>query len=68
MTKLEQYLKANAIKPAHLAAKSGYSRQHILRLRQGQQNPTQNLVLAVLYACRSLSHNRKLAASDLFDL
>jgi hypothetical protein len=36
MTKLEAYLKAKGIKPAHVALHSEYSRQHLLRVRMGR--------------------------------
>jgi hypothetical protein len=33
LTRFEAYLRHREIKPAHLAQRSGYTRQHILRLR-----------------------------------
>ena len=68
MTKLETYIKAKGIKPAHLAKKSGYSRHHLLRLRKGEMRGTEGSISAVTNACRRLAHDRSLKASDLFDI
>ena len=68
MTKLEKFLKDRDIKPAHLARESGYSRQHLLRLRNGKMEPTRRCIKAVRDACRRLSANPRLRASQLFDL
>ena len=68
MTKLESFLKERKIKPAQLARESGYSRQHLLRIRQGKMEPTRRCIKAVSDACRKLSRNRRLSASQLFDL
>lgn len=67
MTKLEAYLKAKGIKPAHLALHSEYSRQHLLRIRMGRMEPTRRCIKAIVAACRRLSHE-PVKASDLFDL
>ncbi len=66
-TRLEVFLKSRGIKPAHLARESGYSRQHLLRVRMGRMEPTRRCIAAVVGACRRLSH-RKVKPSDLFDL
>jgi predicted transcriptional regulator len=68
MTKLESFLKERGIKPAHLAKESGYSRQHLLRIRQGKMEPTRRCIKAVRDACRKLSHNRRLSSAALFDV
>jgi predicted transcriptional regulator len=67
MTKLEAYLKAKGIKPAHLALHSEYSRQHLLRIRMGRMEPTRRCIKAIVSACRRLAHE-PVVASDLFDL
>ena len=67
MTKLETYLQARGLKPADLARESGYSRQHLLRVRMGRMEPTRKCIKAVAGACRRLSHKR-VKAADLFDL
>lgn len=66
-TRLEQYLKSRGIKPAHLARESGYSRQHLLRIRMGRMEPTRRCIAAIVTACRRLSREA-VRATDLFDL
>lgn len=65
-TKLESFLKSRGIKPAHLAHESGYSRQHLLRLRLGRMLPTKRCALHLTAACRRLSRER-VRLRDLFD-
>lgn len=67
MTKLEAFLKAKGIKPAHLAVHSEYSRQHLLRVRMGRMEPSRKCIKAIVSACRRLAKEHVLA-SDLFDL
>ena len=66
-TRLEGFLKMNGIKPAHLARESGYSRQHLLRLRGGRMEPTRTCIAALVTACRTLLR-RHVYPTDLFDL
>lgn len=66
-TKLELFLKSRGIKPAHLARESGYSRQHLLRIRMGRMEPTRRCISAIVGALRRLSHEH-VHAADLFDL
>lgn len=66
-TRLEKFLKSRRIKPAHLAKESGYSRQHLLRIRMGRMEPTRRCIAAITAACRRLS-NEPVRAADLFDL
>lgn len=66
-TRLEKFLKSRGIKPAHLARESGYSRQHLLRVRMGQMEPTRRCIAAIAAACRRLS-GEIVRASELFDL
>jgi transcriptional regulator with XRE-family HTH domain len=67
VTRLESFLKSRGIKPAHLARESGYSRQHLLRIRLGKMEPTRRCIAAIAAACRRLS-GENVRASDLFDL
>jgi hypothetical protein len=67
MTRLEAYLKAKGIKPAHLALHSEYSRQHLLRVRMGRMEPSRKCIKAIVLACRRLARE-PVTASDLFDL
>ena len=55
VTRLERFLKARKIKPAHLATESGYSRQHLLRIRTGAMEPTRRCIVAVVRAVSKLS-------------
>lgn len=66
-TRLERFLKTRGIKPAHLARESGYSRQHLLRIRTGRMEPTRGCIAAIVAACRRLS-GENVRAADLFDL
>lgn len=66
-TKLEVFLKSRGIKPARLACASGYSRQHLFRVRMGRMEPTRRCIAEIVSACRRLSCER-VRASDLFDL
>ncbi len=66
-TRLERFLTTRGIKPAHLARESGYSRQHLLRIRLGRMDPTRRCMVAVTLACRRLS-GEQVRATDLFDL
>ena len=65
--RLERFLKSRGIKPAHLARESGYSRQHLLRIRLGRMTPTRRCVADIVRACRRLARE-PVRASDLFDL
>jgi len=66
-TRLETFMKSRGIKPAHLARESGYSRQHLLRIRLGKMEPTRRCIAAIAAACRRLS-GENVRASELFDL
>jgi predicted transcriptional regulator len=67
LTRLESFLKSRGIKPAHLARESGYSRQHLLRIRMGRMDPTRRCIAAIVAACRRLSREQ-VRAADLFVL
>lgn len=60
-------MRSRGIKPAHLARESGYSRQHLLRIRMGRMDPTRRCIVAITAACRRLS-GENVRASELFDL
>ena len=57
-TKLERFIRSYRLKPAHIARESGYSRQHLLRVRLGLMEPTESCMRAVTIACRRLSRVR----------
>ena len=66
-TRLETFLRSRYIKPAHLARESGYSRQHLLRIRKGRMEPTRRCIAAIVGAARKLAQE-PVRANDLFDL
>jgi predicted transcriptional regulator len=66
VTKLEMFLKRKGIKPLHLATKSGYTRQWLVKIRMGRVKATERCVNAIVAACAELS-GEKVTASDLFD-
>jgi hypothetical protein len=66
-TELEKFLNSRNIRFAHVAKRSGYSRQHLLRIRKGRMEPTRRCIKAITAACRSLS-GEPVKAADLFDL
>jgi len=67
MTKLETFLQHHAIKPVHLAKACGYSRQHLLRIRKGQMEPTRRCIAAIVQALRTLT-GIKVSPSQVFEL
>jgi hypothetical protein len=66
-TRLDQWLVAHKVKPARLAYMSDYSRQHLLRIRKGEMEPTRKCIAAIVVAARKLSREA-VKASELFDL
>ena len=67
LTRLESFLQSRGIKPVDLARQSGYSRQHLLRIRKGTMEPTRRCIAAIVAACRRLSH-QPVKPSDVFEL
>lgn len=65
-TRLERFIRSHGIKPAHLARESGYSRQHLLRLRFGRMRPSLTCIAALVIALRRLT-NKRVSAEDLFE-
>jgi hypothetical protein len=57
-TRLEHFLHMHGIKPAHLARESGYSRQHLLRIRYGRLQPSLTCIAALVIAIRRLTRER----------
>jgi hypothetical protein len=66
-TRLDRWLTAHKVKPARLALASGYSRQHLLRIRKSEMEPTRECIAAIVRAARGLS-GQPVKASELFDL
>jgi predicted transcriptional regulator len=67
MTRLEAFIKSRGLLPSHVAKHADYSRQHLLRLRKGEMEPTRKCIKAITAACRRLARER-VRAADLFDL
>ena len=65
-TRLERCIRSHGIKPAELARESGYSRQHLLRLRFSRMRPSLTCIAALLIALRRLTGQR-ITAEDLFE-
>ena len=65
-TRLERFIRSHGIKPAHLARESGYSRQHLLRLRFGRMRPSLTCIAALVIALRRLT-SKCVTAEDLFE-
>ena len=64
-TQLERFIRSHGIKPAHLARESGYSRQHLLRLRFARMRPSLTCIAALVIALRRLT-NKRVTPDDLF--
>ena len=67
MTRFGSFLKANNIRPMHLASSAGISRQHVFRLREGTAEPTRAVMVALAAASGRILQ-RRVAVSELFDL
>jgi hypothetical protein len=65
VTRFEAFLQSRNIKPARLAAVSGYSRQHLLRLRQGSGRATRRCMMAIASGCAQLL-GRAVEVEELF--
>ena len=66
-TKFDRFLRKKGIVKLELARKSGYSRQHLLRIRAGRMEPTRRCIKAIVEACRLIT-GEPVHAVDLFDL
>lgn len=67
ITPLEQFMNRRGLKPAHVARESGYSRQHLLRIRMGRMEPTRRCMAAIIAAVRRLTRE-PIMAGELFHL
>jgi hypothetical protein len=54
-TRLDAFLHSRGIKPVQLARTTGYSRQHLLRLRRGLMVPSQRCAARLVLALRALT-------------
>lgn len=67
LTRLGRFITANGVRIATIARESGYSRQHIARLRVGEGDPTRLAMVQITKACRRILE-RPVRVQDLFDL
>jgi DNA-binding phage protein len=66
-TRLDTFIKANAIRPATLARTAYVSRQHLMRVRTGRGDPTRHVMVRLMMAC-TLILRRRVRMDELFDL
>ncbi|MDP9194669.1 MAG: helix-turn-helix transcriptional regulator [Acidobacteriota bacterium] len=66
-TRLDTFMKARGIKPAKLARVAYISRQHLMRVRTGEGDPTRHVMVRLMMACTLILH-RKIRMDELFDL
>ena len=66
-TRLDSFMVTNGIQPALLARATPVSRQHLLRLRQGAQDPTRGMMVEIARACGDIL-GRRVFIAELFDL
>lgn len=66
-TRLDAFIRSEAISPSALARLSGYSRQHIHLVRTGKKEPSREFIRATLHAvCRIKA--KRYRADELFEL
>lgn len=66
-TRLETFMKTNAIRPATLARTAYVSRQHLMRVRKGEDDPTRHVMVRLAMAC-TLIVRRRVKMDEIFDL
>jgi transcriptional regulator with XRE-family HTH domain len=67
LSRLGTFMEQTRIKPTALARESGYSRQHLLRLRYGTMEPSRQVMVNLAEACSRLVE-RRVRVQELFDL
>lgn len=67
MTRLDDFMQANGIKPRVMARVAYISRQHLLRVRNGEQDPTRHMMVRLMMAATLIMH-RRVRMDELFDL
>jgi len=60
-------MRANGIRPAQLARVAYISRQHLLRIRTGEDDPTRHVMARLMMACTMILR-RRVRMDELFDL
>lgn len=54
MTRLERYIKKWGVMPTRFAKRAGVSRTHLLRLRNGEMEPTLHIMVALTEAASAM--------------
>jgi hypothetical protein len=67
VTRLEDFMTRNGVRPVQLATAAGISRQFLLRVRKGWADPTRPVIKDLTIAARRMLH-RHVRASELFEL
>ena len=67
VSRLGEFMTANGIRPAQLARTAFISRQHLLRLRNGTDDPSRHFMVRLTMACTLILH-RRVRMDELFDL
>ena len=67
-TRLDRFLTARGIEQLSFAKATGYSRQHVQRVRFGDAEPTAEAIPRYVKAARLLANDRSIKANDLFPL
>lgn len=66
-TRLETFMREAGLKPAKLARVAYISRQQLLRIRAGEDDPTRHTMVRLMMAC-TLMLRRRVKMDELFDL
>jgi len=67
MARLDDFMKQNHIQPSELARVASISRQHLRRLRVGEDEPTRPVMVRLMMAATLILH-RRVRLDELFDL
>jgi DNA-binding Xre family transcriptional regulator len=67
VTTLEEFIRANKIRPTDLAREAGISRTHLYRLRMGKMAAKVTTAVNIRDACRRLLH-RHVRITDVFEV
>ena len=68
LSRLGRFIRDNDLPALEVAEVTGISRQHLLRLRYGQAEPTRPTMIWLRDACRRMLKDRNVSVTDLFDL
>jgi len=66
-TRLDRFMRRNRVKPIAIARFSGYSRQHLRRLRAGEMDPGRKAMIRITTGC-SVALGRRVHIWEVFDI